>query len=167
MKARGLLVVTTAIALMLFLASVASAGGRIAHRQIHQHKRIAQGVRSGAITGGEFVRLQREQGRIQGAKKRVWSDGTLSPREHHHLAKMQDRASKHIYRAEHNRRAYSVPQPHPRPYDRRVHHRSKYHHYRPRRVHHDHYYTPPRYGSYFSGTIAQPGWCFGWSVDLD
>ena len=76
--------------------------GRVARRQVRQQQRIHQGVQSGELTCKEIRRLEREQLRIQRAKRRAWSDGQLTPRERVHLEFMQDRASTHIYRLKHN-----------------------------------------------------------------
>ncbi len=78
----------------------------INHRQKIQQKRIKQGVKSGKLTKGEARRLERQQARIQRTKRRdkMMNGGKLTPKEKAHVTRMQNRASKHIYRAKHNKR---------------------------------------------------------------
>ncbi len=78
----------------------------INHRQRTQQKRIAQGVKSGQLTRGETRRLERQQARIQRTKRRdkMMNGGKLTPKEKAHINRMQNRASKHIYRTKHNKR---------------------------------------------------------------
>ena len=100
---------------LVFMAANASLAGHMGQRQRNQHKRIAKGIRSGEITHREFLRLEREQWLFQQVKRRAQADGWLSPQEKGRLDRMQDRASRHIYRAKHNRRyrgrVYSYPRP--------------------------------------------------------
>ena len=85
----------------LFCADFAFAG-RAKHRQIHQQKRIHQGIKSGELTRGETRRLERQQAHLQRSKRRAWSDGTLTHRQRVRLEIQQDRLSHNIYRAKHN-----------------------------------------------------------------
>ena len=75
-------------------------------RQKYQHRRIVQGVKSGQLTRGETRRLERQQARIQTTKlmDKANNGGKLTPQEKKHLNKMQNRVSRHIYRAKHNNR---------------------------------------------------------------
>jgi hypothetical protein len=77
---------------------------RINGRQIHQQRRIAQGVRSGQLTPGETRRLERQQGRIRASKLQAKADGTVTPRERARLTREQNRASRNIYRLKHSGR---------------------------------------------------------------
>jgi len=72
--------------------------------QVRQQKRIKQGVRSGELTKREFLRLEREQYGIQQEKKEAKADDTVTKRERAHIRREQKQASRHIYRAKHNRR---------------------------------------------------------------
>ncbi len=72
-------------------------------RETRQQARIYQGVDSGQITRGEYQCLEREQGRIEANRQRAWADGTLSPGEACRLTREQNRASRDIWRAKHNR----------------------------------------------------------------
>ncbi|HWQ34349.1 MAG TPA: hypothetical protein VNQ79_15990 [Blastocatellia bacterium] len=76
----------------------------IRHRQRNQQHRIRQGVRSGELTAGETRRLEKEQKDIQQDKKAAKSDGTVTAQERREIHQEQNQASRHIYRAKHNRR---------------------------------------------------------------
>jgi len=76
----------------------------INQRQKNQQKRIGQGVRSGELTAKETIRLEKEQKEIQQEKKEAKSDGTVSKEERKDIHQDQNKASRHIYRAKHNRR---------------------------------------------------------------
>ncbi len=101
MKQFGWTMTVIAAVSFLFWADFAFAG-RVKHRQIHQQKRIHQGVHSGELTRRETYRLERQQVHLQRSKRRAWSDGTLTRRERARLELQQDRASWNIYRAKHN-----------------------------------------------------------------
>lgn len=73
------------------------------NNRTHSKARIAQGVRSGELTGRETVRLVREQREIRQDIRRAKSDGCISPRERINIRQDQRQASRHIYRARHNR----------------------------------------------------------------
>ena len=79
-------------------------------REQRQTQRIRQGIRSGEITRPEVRILKKEQGRIDRAYHRASADGHLNQRERQRLDKLQNLASRHIYRAKHNpvRRGYAV-----------------------------------------------------------
>ena len=87
----------------LILGTVTLAmAGPFTRREARQQNRIYQGVDSGQITFSEYQRLERQQGRIEGYRQRVWSDGVLTPREACRLTREQNRASRYIWRAKHN-----------------------------------------------------------------
>lgn len=99
------------IAGFMFLLSIpafAHGGGdrapRARNRQHLQQKRIVQGVRSGELTRGELRRLGREQHSIRHERREAWADGELSRSERRDIFREQNQASRHIYRAKHNRR---------------------------------------------------------------
>ena len=73
-------------------------------RQRHQQRRIGRGVRSGELTGRETLRLEREQYQIQQEKRAYKSDGEVTRAERRELHQELNQASRHIYRAKHNRR---------------------------------------------------------------
>ena len=76
----------------------------IHQRQRDQQARIGQGVKSGQLTGGETRQLERQQARIQATKKADKADGNMTPQERAQLTRMQNRASRDIYRDKHNAR---------------------------------------------------------------
>ncbi|MCS6945037.1 MAG: hypothetical protein RMK97_06445 [Sutterellaceae bacterium] len=71
-------------------------------RDIHQQKRIQQGLSSGALTSREAARLQREQAAIDRLQARALADGRLTPTELARIEAAQDRASRNIYREKHD-----------------------------------------------------------------
>lgn len=97
------LVAGLAAALAMTMAVPAVAGG-VGQRQGNQQKRIHQGVRSGSLTPREAIRLEREQFRIERMERRLKADGTFTCRERARIHSRQNMASRHIYRAKHNRR---------------------------------------------------------------
>jgi hypothetical protein len=72
-------------------------------RQANQQARISQGVSSGQLTPHETQRLEKEQARITTAETKAEADGTVTAKESKHVSRMQDRASKSIYRQKHDR----------------------------------------------------------------
>lgn len=94
-----------AVVMGLFLATPALADG-VARREVRQQQRIAQGVRSGALTPREAVRLQRQKARVhrQIARDRVDGGGfTAAERAKAHAK--QDAMSRRIYRQKHDGQA--------------------------------------------------------------
>ncbi len=73
-------------------------------REQRQQERIQQGVQSGQLTPGETNRLEAQQSRIKATEDRMKADGNLTPKERAKLSRMQDRASRNIYRKKHNNR---------------------------------------------------------------
>jgi hypothetical protein len=100
MKKTAIILVVMVIIGLFFASS--SMAGRVGKRQIHQHKRIHQGVKGKELTCRETGALIREQHKIQRTKKRSLSDGILTPKERGRLEIQQDKASRHIYRLKHN-----------------------------------------------------------------
>ena len=76
----------------------------VRERQINQHARIRQGVRSGELTRGEAAKLRSEQRDIRQDKKMAKSDGQVTPAERRHIAREQNKASRDISRLKHNNR---------------------------------------------------------------
>lgn len=77
---------------------------RVDHRQARQSDRITHGVESNQITGREQARLERQQRHIDGMERRSKADGQVTAREAVRIEHAQDRASRNIFRARHNRR---------------------------------------------------------------
>lgn len=83
------------------LATPAYAG--VNDRQARQQHRIHQGLHSGALTGREAARLERQQYRIGRAEARMRADGGgLNARERARLHHRQDAANANIYARKHN-----------------------------------------------------------------
>lgn len=97
---------TIAAALLGFGALAASipAEARINQRQGHQQQRIYRGIGSGELNARETYRLARQQAHIARYEARSRADGAgLTRRERARLERMQDRASRDIYRQKHDR----------------------------------------------------------------
>lgn len=157
MKAKALMIGSIFVAILLIAVNTSWAKGGIAHRQMKQSNRITDGLKSGEITHRELVRLNKEQWRIQQAIRKAWADGRLKPHERRRIHRLQDRASKHIYRHKHNR----VKRYRSRPYHRHRHYRHRPVHYG---YHFHHRYRPTYYGTYFKGRYSEPHYSFAWSV---
>ncbi|MEZ4775951.1 MAG: hypothetical protein R3D00_22425 [Bacteroidia bacterium] len=87
---------------IVFTASAQTATPHVTHTQVHQTKRIRQGVQSGSLTKAETRALAKQQRRINRGKKIAKSDGTVTPGERAVLNARQNRASRNIYRKKHN-----------------------------------------------------------------
>jgi hypothetical protein len=77
-------------------------GPCIDRRGMNQQHRIHQGLRSGRVTPGEFRRLEHQQGRIHRVEARMRADGHLNRHERARLNRMENHASRNIYRYNHN-----------------------------------------------------------------
>ena len=75
---------------------------KIDKREANEQARIGNGVKTGALTPGETVKLEKQQGRIDNAEARAKADGNVTKGERRHLKKMENNASKNIYRKKHN-----------------------------------------------------------------
>ncbi len=157
MRAKTPLIAFLVVLTLLFTLSLSWAREGSADRQRKQFQRIRGGVKSGEVTRKEFKRLGREQRRIGESIKNARADGRVNARERRHIRKLQDKASKHIFLAKHNRA---------NPYFRLGNHRhkalgprpgyySKPVHYGPR---------PIYYGTHFEGGYADPYYSFSWSI---
>ncbi len=97
---RIFLPITTVLALAS-LATPAFAG--VNQRQAHQQRRISKGIQSGQLTAREVNRVQKQQSRIAAYEAQSRADGNgWSRAERKHIKKMQDRASRTIYRQKHD-----------------------------------------------------------------
>ncbi len=87
------------------IGAPSASAGKLTDRRERQLDRIDQGVQNGSLRRGEEHRLRHEQGKIRRTARRMRADdGKLGRRERSRLNRMQDRASRHIFRAKHNRR---------------------------------------------------------------
>lgn len=100
----GLALLAATLALTLgFGAAPAAAQTPVDTRETNQTNRIAQGTSSGALTRREQLRLQREQQRIARGETKANSDGVVTTKETAALDARQDRASRRIAHAKHDR----------------------------------------------------------------
>ena len=76
----------------------------VARKRQHEQQRVGQGVRSGELTTGETIRLEKEQRGINQDIRAAKSDGVVTGAERKDIHQDQNQASRHIYRAKHNRR---------------------------------------------------------------
>ena len=77
----------------------------VAHkRQVEQQQRIRQGIRSDELTKREVRSIEREQRDIHQEIRASKSDGIVTGAERRDIMQEQNQASRHIYRAKHNRR---------------------------------------------------------------
>jgi hypothetical protein len=87
------------------LPAIAVAGTRdpgVNARQHNQHDRIAQGVRSGALTKDEAKGLRGAQRAIRQEERRYKSDGVLTRAERKDLQQDLNTASRNIYSEKHD-----------------------------------------------------------------
>jgi uncharacterized membrane protein YebE (DUF533 family) len=87
-----------AIIMLGFAASAAAQSAR------NQHRRIAQGVRSGELTRAETRNLVRDQREIRRDVRAAKSDGVVTPGERREIRQDRRQASREICRKKHNRR---------------------------------------------------------------
>ncbi len=71
-------------------------------REVNQQKRIANGVKTGALTPNETVKLEKQQQRIDNVEARDKAKGPMTNGERKQLTKMQNNASNNIYKKKHN-----------------------------------------------------------------
>jgi hypothetical protein len=157
MRAKTPLIAFIVVFTVLFTLGLSWARGGSAERQRKQFQRIRGGVKSGEVTRKEVKRLGREQRQIGQTIKNARADGRVNARERQRIHKLQDRSSKHIYLAKHNRaKRYFRKRPHGHKY---LGHRPRYYctpvHYGPR---------PTYYGYHFEGGYADPYYSFSWSI---
>jgi hypothetical protein len=96
-------IIIIASCLMMFVAiSTHAQHTRINQRERHQHTRIHQGVANGEITRHEAQRLRFEQHGIRKTERVAKADGHVSPREHMRIQRIQNHASRDIYRQKHD-----------------------------------------------------------------
>jgi len=77
---------------------------KVGQRRENQLDRIAQGIKSGQLTGGETAKLENQQKGINQQVKadRAANGGKLTPGEKAQVNKEQNAASKNIYNKKHN-----------------------------------------------------------------
>ena len=97
-------IIATAVVGLAALTAAAPAFAQVASRDVNQKHRIIQGERSGELTRGEALHLQRQQNRIDrtAAIDRARNGGVLTPTERANLSARQNAASANIYDKKHN-----------------------------------------------------------------
>ena len=101
---RVLFAVAALAALTALTAEAQTLTPRIDRREVWQHERIRQGVRSGELTRGEASRLRAGQRHVDRLERRAEFNGVVTPRERFRMDRAQDRQSRRIWRLKHNRR---------------------------------------------------------------
>ncbi len=96
--------VISLLALVSVNAQAQTATPNVSKRQVHQQKRIAEGVRSGELTARETVTLERQEAKIQADKRAAKADGVVTTAERAKLQAEENRVSRHIYNKKHNQR---------------------------------------------------------------
>ena len=71
-------------------------------RNVNQESRIAQGVRSGALTNREAGRLEGGQARVDRKEARAGADGTITAGEQRRIQGAENRQSAKIYSQKHD-----------------------------------------------------------------
>lgn len=80
-------------------------GQQVDARQHRQMERISAGMRSGALTRGEFRQLMHEQREIRAMERNFQADGLIDAREFQRLDRALDVASHNIMDEKHDRQA--------------------------------------------------------------
>ncbi len=94
-------ILSTALAVLLS-PGPAAGGDEFSLRRKEQRERIETGRRMGRITNREYIHLRDEQWRIRVATERAKSDGRIDRLERSELRRMQQGASRHIFRSGRN-----------------------------------------------------------------
>jgi hypothetical protein len=92
------------IAGMTGLTSTVASAQNVYQREYRQQGRIAQGVRSGALTPGETSHLERQEGGVHReiARDRFYNGGHLTASERARVQCQDNHLSREIYRDKHN-----------------------------------------------------------------
>ncbi len=99
-----LLVAGSALAAASTTSTASTATPRVTRRQVRQHARIQQGVRSGELTRPEARNLRHDQRHIARMKRTAKADGVVTPTERRRITVAQNHESRKIYRKKHNLR---------------------------------------------------------------
>ena len=77
---------------------------RIDQREQKQEARIQKGIDNKSLTPEEQTKLQAEQAKIKDYESKASSDGVITKEEAHKISKMQNHASREIFRKKHDRK---------------------------------------------------------------
>lgn len=89
---------------ILMALAIGSAEAQTVKRQVNQHRRIKQGVKSGELTRAEAVNLRNGQKEIREEKREAKADGVVTAAEKQEIRQDQRQESRKIFRKKHNRR---------------------------------------------------------------
>lgn len=92
------------LAVLVLMLTISTATNAQAGRSRIQHKRIAQGVRSGELTRNETRQLASEQRNIRLEKREARADAVVTAAERREIRRDKRHASRNIIRKKHNRR---------------------------------------------------------------
>ena len=84
--------------------TAATSTPRIDRREVRQHARIHQGVKSGELTRPEARNLRKGQRHVHRMEARAKADGKVTPAERARITTAQNHQSRKIYRKKHNAR---------------------------------------------------------------
>ena len=101
---RWMIAILSLSVMLGYTAQAAWAEGEVAKREDNQQDRIAQGAESGQLTAGETARLEHGEQKIEKAREKALSDGKMTKREKAKLNRMENKESRRIRRAKHNRK---------------------------------------------------------------
>lgn len=105
---RFLISVTAGLLALAVIDVTPASAGKLRERRQTQLDRIEAGLSNRSLTTREAHRLRFQQKKLRRTAQRMRSDdGKLSQRERKKLNRMQNRASRQIIRAKHNRRTAS------------------------------------------------------------
>lgn len=89
---------------IIMALAIGNADAQTAARQVKQHKRIKQGVKSGEITRAEAINLRNGQKEIREDKREAKADGVVTPAEKQEIRQEQRKESRKIFRKKNNNR---------------------------------------------------------------
>lgn len=89
---------------IIMALAIGNADAQTVARQVKQHKRIKQGVKSGEITKAEAINLRNGQKEIREDKREAKADGVVTPGEKQEIRQEQRKENRKIFRKKHNNR---------------------------------------------------------------
>ncbi len=104
MKSQKLLMSGLVFALIVGFTAPVVWAGEVKNREENQQDRVAQGLNSGRLTAGETARLEKGEAKIEHDRQKALADGAMTHRERRKLNHEENRESKKIFRAKHNRK---------------------------------------------------------------
>lgn len=99
MKSKLLLILAVSLGF-----SMSHANAQVKKREVRQHARIHQGVKSGELTRAEAKNLREDQKDVRQDVRMAKSDGKVTAGEKKMIMKEENQNSREIYRKKHNDR---------------------------------------------------------------